>query len=213
MMRICWKGALLAVVASAGAAWGQPALPKPAKSSPAEPTVTIQQKDGLPEPCRLLKTWKTKDGQSAYLLRTIDTDELMTVVQKEWAKGNGHEVGVRIYRWGNRTVAPEGSPVPPPDRVIRQASYTTEPSSRRPGELPHLTQVSACADVPPSPASSCSPGGCDKSHCNYMHHYETVPSIRFVPGDCVPVCPPTHAPNFGYYPTQWHPFGAAPVAP
>jgi hypothetical protein len=223
MMRTSWKGALLAVVASAGVAWGEPVLLAPGKTSPTERTVSIQQKDCLPESCRLLKTWKTADGPTANLLRTLDTDEMLTAVQKEGTKGNSNQVGVRIYRWGNRTVAPEGAPIPPADPIaIRQTTFTTEqPTPHRAGELPHLTKVSASVDLPPAPPLSCVPnytpscssGACDKSHCDYVHHYETVPSIRFVPGECVPVCPPTHAPNFGYFQTQWHPFGAAQGAP
>jgi hypothetical protein len=215
MMRTCWKGALLAVVASAGVAWGQPVLRPGGELPPAERTVTIQQKDGLPEPCRLLKTWTTTDGRSAHVLQSLDTDEMLTVVEKGGAKGSAAQVGVRIYRWGNATLPPEGSPAPPADGGIRKAAFTTEATPpHRAGDLPRLPPVTVTADLAcaaPIAASTCSSGGCDKSHCGYVHHYEKPPSLHFVPGDCLPVCAPTHAPNYGYYQTQWHPFPTAEV--
>jgi hypothetical protein len=249
MMRASWKGAVLAVVASAGVAWGQQSAPPKAvaKAPPTERTVTIQQKDGLPEPCRLLKSWTTADGLSAFLLKSLDTDEMLTVVQKGAEKKGGPKVGVRIYRWGNRTVPPVGAPVPPPDSAVRQVAHTAEQPPRKAGELPHLLPVTAVSDLPPEPipvtgpapysptsggvnlthgpacsscgcdtaahAPSCSTCDCDKSHCSYVHHYEKVPSIHFLPGECLPLCPPIHAPNYGYYQTQWHPFGAVTEVP
>src|SRR4051794_13655248 len=98
MMCANWKAALLAAVGSAGVAWGQSA----------GHTVTVRQKNGLPEPCSVLKAWKTSDGRSAYLLQSLDTEELLTAVQSRGAKGGGSQVGVGIYRWGNATEPPEG---------------------------------------------------------------------------------------------------------
>jgi hypothetical protein len=205
MKRSSWAGALLAVAASAGVAWGQPAAT----------TVTIQQKDGLPEPCSIVKTWKTADGRPAFLMRSLDTDEMLTVVQRGGAKGDP-KLGVSIYRWGNASVPPDGSPAPPADSGIRQASFTTE-APHRLGDLPRVAAAdTSCAAPAPAAAhaASCPAGGCDKGGCAYVHHYEKPSTITFKPGDCLPVCAPTHAPNYGYYPTQWRPFpGAAEELP
>jgi hypothetical protein len=204
MMRASWKGALLAVAASAGVAWGQSA----------GDTVTLHQKDGLPEPCSVLKTWKTADGRSAALLQSLDTDELLTVVRKRGGKGES-QVGVGIFRWGNATVPPEGSPAPPPDSGVRQASFKTEAPPHRLGDLPQMVQA-ACAELVPAAVAhpaSCATGSCDKTHCTAVHHFEKPAPVRFVPGDCLPVCAPLHAPDYGYHPTQWRPFPAAQQQP
>jgi hypothetical protein len=212
MMRASWEGALLVAVASAGVAWGQPVLQPAGGAQARERTVTIQEKAGLPEPCRVLKTWTTAEGRSAYLLQSLDTDEKLTVVQKGNAKGSTGQVGASIYRWGNRKVPPDGSPIPPPDGSIRQVVHTTEAAPpRRLGDLPRVTPVSVTADVScasPAPvvahAPRCATDNCDKAGCKYVHHYEKPATIYFLPGKCVPVCPPDHAPNYGYYPPQWH---------
>ncbi len=223
MMRAIWKGALLAVVASAGVAWGQPVLLPGAGAQPRERTVTLQQKDGLPEPCRVLKTWTTPEGRTAYLLQSLDTGEMLTVVQKGSAKGGAAQVGATIYRWSNGIVPPKGSPSPPPDGGIRQAAYTTEaPPPLRPIVLPRVATVSVMADVssaPPAPvavaavpveaavpAVSCASGGCDKARWSFVHRFEKPPSIAFLPGNSLPVCAPEHAPNYGFYRTQWRPW-------
>jgi hypothetical protein len=192
MRHASWAGAVLAVVASAGVVWGQAV----------DSTVTIQQSDGLPEPCRVVKAWTTKDGQSACLLQSLDTDEMLTVVQKGAAAKGNSQVGVGIYRWGNSMVPPDGSPVPPTDSGVKQVCHTTTVPSRH---LPDLSWLTSHVTAHPA---SCPSGGCEKSHCAVVHQYEKPTTVYFRPGECVPVSSPTHAPNYGYYATQWRPFPA-----
>jgi len=211
-----WKGALLAALASAGVAWGQSAAHPSAATQPAPRIVTVQEKAGLPERCRVLKTWTTEKGQTACLLETVDTEELLTVVQTAVASRGAKQVAVQIYRWSNSRWPPEGSPFPPPDAPVRQVSHVTE----SPG--PDLTPVPvSVTTVPPatpsetSPIPACASGSCgkDNAHCCQVHHYEKPPSLYFVPGACAPVCTPDCLPGYGYYPTQWSrwPGGEAPV--
>jgi hypothetical protein len=209
MNRASWKGALLAGLASAGIAWGQPPAVPGSGARPAERVVTLRQSDGLPESCRLLKAWTTDDGRKAWLVQSVDTDMRLTVVQK--ARGPvaaRADVGVSIYPWGNSDVPPEGSPVPPPGGDIVPAAYTTEAPAVVGRHAPQMPVVSS--------AAGCAPGHRDKcaAPCDQVHHYEQPPTLHFVCGGCLPVCGPEHSATYGYYPTQWRPYpGCAEAAP
>jgi hypothetical protein len=214
MTRASWKGALLAGLASAGIAWAEPAPPGGA-ARPAERTVTIRQTDGIPESCRLLKAWTTADGHKAWLLQSVESDMLLTVVEKARGPASARNVGVSIYRWGNSSTPPEGSPLPPLDNPpIRQAAYTPEaPEPPRPA-APVLSTPRPTSALVIAPAADCAPGHCDKAPCDQVHHFERPPSLHFVPGGCLPVFNPEHSTTYGYYPTQWHPYpGCAEPAP
>jgi hypothetical protein len=203
MTRAIWQGVVLAAVTSAGVAWGQTA-PPPAASQ----VVTLQSKGGLPEQCRVLKTWTTAKGQDAYLLQSLDCDETLTVVHTGGAGGG--QVGVQIYRWANSIMPPPGSPVPPPDdgAALRQASHVTTAPEPLMAPLP-ITVPEAPAPIEAGPmAIPCAPRACekDRSHCGYVHRYEKPPSLTFRPGGCLPVCAPDHCPNYGYHETRWRPW-------
>jgi hypothetical protein len=221
MMRGSCKGALLAALASAGIAWGQSSsLPPRAPAPPAERVVTVQQKDSLPEQCQVLKTWTTKERHKAFLLRSLANDEMLTVVQTDGRPGD-RQVGVRIYRWGNSKVPPEGTPAPPGDDGIRQAALAVEAAAPAPQPLPAVPPAAATAiDVGAScsgpDAVGCPSGSCGKglAPCCYVHRYEQTPTIVFKAGACLPVCAPEGCPSYGYYPTQWRPWpGAVEPAP
>jgi hypothetical protein len=279
MIRSYCKGALLAAAASAGVAWGQSA-PMPATvAAPAEQVVTIREKDGVAEPCLILKTWMTPQGKAAYLLQCVDTQEKITVVQNAASRAGATDVGVSIYRWGNWDRPPHGSPVPPADEEIRQVGHSEAPPARRPHGLARFFSPSAPSPAPapapvyaieapprrplglsrilhpsapepvvepapgggvvyvteapprrplglsrvlpvsatepaPAPVVETVPAGCDNGHCGYVHRYERPALIHFAPGNCLPVHTPTGAPDYGYHPTQWHPWpGAASPSP
>jgi hypothetical protein len=216
MIRASWKGSLLAALASAGVAWGQSALlPTNTVARPIGTIVTFQEKAGLGEPCRLLKCWTTDDGQTAYLLQSLDTDEMLTLVQASGTAAGTRQVPVRgIYRWGNSDTPPEGSPVPPPEGDLRLTAHTTDgpeapPRAATPRPGPSHVAVAGCAPCPAAaapPARACAQEPVAKgqaSCCAYVHRYEKPPSLDFKSGRCLPVCPPEHAAAYGYYPTQW----------
>ncbi len=200
MNRTGWTVALLVGLVSAGVAGAQPA----------ERVVMLRQASGLPESCRRKKAWTTDDGRKAWLLQSLGSDMLLTVVEKARNSPGGAPVGVTIYPWGNDAAPPPGSPVPPPDGDILLATHTTEaPAPRR----PTVTAVSASLPAPTTvvaPAAGCAPVACD-----HVHHYETPPALHFVAGGCLPVCSPEHSATYGYYPTQWRPYpgGAEIVLP
>lgn len=174
MIRASWKGALLAALASAGVAWGQsPSLPTRA-ARPAEKVVTVQEKDGLPEPCRLLKTWTTDDGRKAFLLEVLDSGERLTVVQKGGARPGSNQVGATIYRWGNGDAPPKGSPVPPPEGAVCQVAHATEaPEPRPPAGTPRPAPAPAVGGILPATLAA---AAADRLH--RVTHTAEAPELR-----------------------------------
>ena len=112
MIRAIWKVALLAVVTSAGVALGQTAPHATRAARPADKIVTLQEKGGLPEKCRVLKTWTTDAGHKASLLQTLDSDEMVTVVQTTAARPGSRQVGASIYRWATASRRRKAHPFP-----------------------------------------------------------------------------------------------------
>ncbi len=205
MIRASWMAVWLAVLGLGRSAGAQsPEFPDPVGAESA-PTVTLQQRHGRPEKCRLKKAWKTEDGRQAWLLQSLDSDMYLTVVQRNRRAAGSAQVAVNIYAWGNSDDPPAGSPIPPPDASISQASYglPTPDAQTMPGPV---------VIGPPSP-EGCAAATCEKCkvRCDYVHQFETPPVIQFQPGHCVPVCCPDHSPNYGYYPTQWRPFAGGPT--
>jgi hypothetical protein len=115
---------LLASLAWAGMAWAQQP-PLPAGGSAAAPnsqrTFTVQEAGKPAQKCRVLKTWQTAEGVTAYQVQAVDTGEIMTIVeggQSTSAPGSRpgsrvHAVASRIFHWGRDATPPEGTPVPP----------------------------------------------------------------------------------------------------
>jgi hypothetical protein len=205
MIRASWSGGLLSVLVSVSVAAAQPPdFPDPLAAE-SQPTVTLQQGHGRPEVCRLKKAWKTENGRQAWLLQSIDSDMLLTVVQRARGPAGSKQVGVHIYPWGNSSEPPPGSPIPPPDGDVRRASYTvpTPDAQTMPG--PALVEPASPVGYKAAACDKCKP------RCEYVHQFETPPVIQFQPGHCLPVCCPDHSPGYGYYPTQWRPFAGSPV--
>jgi hypothetical protein len=179
-----------AALAPSAVAWGQDASPPR--------IVSVQQKGGLPEGCRILKTWTTERGQQAHLLEKIDSEEWLTVVQTTPLKPGSSQVTAQIYRWGNRRQPPEGSPVPPPEPTLHPVVHVSESPEPQGTPMP-LTG----ADIPSNPGCAVSICGNDGPHCCHVYHYERPPRVQFRPGACQPIGTPNCVPSFGYYPTQW----------
>jgi hypothetical protein len=121
MVRSFGIGSVLVGLTAAGLAWGQSAV-APA-SAPADATgqvVTVAEagKPGLK--CKVLKEWTQPEGGKAYQIQSLDTGEIMTLVQSGPAAS---QVGVssgqhsrtmttKIFHWRNN-VPPREAPMPP----------------------------------------------------------------------------------------------------
>src|SRR5262249_60916560 len=81
MVRSIWKGTLLTALSWAGFAWAEPKLsPLPASSPYNAATLTVCE-PGMPEQqCEILKAWKDAHGRQNYQVRSLQTGEIMTIV-------------------------------------------------------------------------------------------------------------------------------------
>ena len=229
MVIIKWGGILGAVLASAGLAWGQQAVPGGAGPRGGDKVVSVRETDGPEQKGRLLQIWTTAGGQRACLVQLLDSQELLTVVENPAKPGGvtpgGRSVGAQIYHWGNSPAPPAGSPPPPgwmgsPSEVRPTAAQAVAPqaSLSRPPIQP-TSAVPEAGPVAPPPATVCTPttsaasaacatGTCKEGCPAYVYRYERAPRIFFKPGACLPVCPPYHAPSYGYHQTQWRSWGS-----
>jgi hypothetical protein len=145
MVRSNWRKALLVLLASTGLAWGQQTAPLPAKH------LTVREKDQSPLKCEILKAWTTSDGAKAFQVQSVETGEILTVVESS-PPGPDRSAATRIYHWGKSKTPPPGTPMPPaaatvqappPAAPVRQASAVTPAAP--PPTLPPPTPVSAPA--------------------------------------------------------------------
>jgi hypothetical protein len=207
MVSTAWKAALLAVLSTAGLAWGQsPPAPRSAPNS-AERVISLCENGGPELKCRMLGKWTTAEGRAALLLEDVGSGERLTVVRYG---GSAATQSVRIWHWGNDPTPPEDSPTPPnfaKDQGIRRTQHTTDvPPPIGTSNTPIIPDLSSAR--PPMPHQVAEPAACSDNKstagCNtYVHCSERPPSVYFKAGTCVPVVAPYHAPNYGYYATQW----------
>jgi hypothetical protein len=88
MIRSFRIGALVwAGLVGVGVAWGQQALRSaapPAGPAPKEElssqVIVVQEQGKAPQRCRVVKTWKEKDGSTAHQVQCLGTGEMMTLV-------------------------------------------------------------------------------------------------------------------------------------
>src|SRR5205823_5061004 len=111
MARSIWKRTLVTLFASAGLAWAQqPMASSDPRALPAQSTAqtfTVQEPGKVGQKCKVLKTWKTPDGKTAYQVQTANTGDMMTIVESGPvtnlpASGGSqvHAVATRIFHWG-----------------------------------------------------------------------------------------------------------------
>lgn len=67
MVRSIWKRTLVASLAWAGLAWAQ--QPTPSMPADTQAIITVQEQGKLAQKCKILKTWKTPEGSTAYQVR------------------------------------------------------------------------------------------------------------------------------------------------
>lgn len=98
MVRSRWHETLGVALLGAGLAWGQqPVSPKPAQpvlpapvqtvsptpvqAGPSDHIITVEEPGKPAQKCKVLKTWKMKDGTWAREVQSLDTGEVMTIVE------------------------------------------------------------------------------------------------------------------------------------
>ena len=88
MVRSIWKKTLVASLAWASFAWAQSpatpanlALPEPVPATSPERTMTVQETGKAGQKCKVMKTWQTPEGATAYQVQGLETGEIMTIVE------------------------------------------------------------------------------------------------------------------------------------
>lgn len=134
-----WKKRLIAGLALAGLTCGTAtSLPRPrlAAAENADRIVTVADHGKPGQKCRVLRSWRTQDGDQAYEVQSLETAEFMTVVESGPpttlpGPRPGTRVQVRstkIYHWGRHDSPPPGAPVPPGAGETSSARSRPEPS-------------------------------------------------------------------------------------
>src|SRR5262249_48942992 len=119
-----WERGLVGALACAGLAWPLRAAPPaqaPVAAEQGERTMIVQDMGRPGQKCRVLRSWRTKDGIQCYEVQSLETDEFMTVVESgppTTLPGSkpGTRVQMRatkIYHWGRSNAPPPGTPAPP----------------------------------------------------------------------------------------------------
>jgi hypothetical protein len=88
------------------------------------------QEQGKPAlSCRLVKSWRTEDGNQAHQVQVIATGEMLTIVEGgdlatplATSRPRRRTVAMRIFRWGASRTAPVGVPVPPGETIVEVPS-------------------------------------------------------------------------------------------
>jgi hypothetical protein len=153
MVRSLWKRTLVTTFAWAGMAWGQsmPSLPSTQPPKPTETSerlVTLQESGKPAQKCRILKSWKTAEGATAYRVQALDSGEIMTIVENGPAttvpgsREGTHKqaLATRIFHWGRDGTPPAGTPIPPDEQVRTTPTAPDRPSAS-----------TVSVPVPPSP--------------------------------------------------------------
>jgi hypothetical protein len=134
-----------------------------------ERVVTVQEPGKPGQKCKLVKTWKTVDGATAYQVQVIATGEMMTLLESgPVASLPGAQTGTRvqamatkIFHWGHGATPPTGSPMPPMDSAVSMpaaaplAPVPTAPIA--PSSQPVIVPMSNSEPVSAPPAQHISP--------------------------------------------------------
>jgi hypothetical protein len=142
MVRSYWMGAAVLGLAVTGLARGQkpPQAGGPALVAPGENTVTVAEPGKPGQVCKILKSWKKRDGAWVHQVQSLKTGEMMTIEESAPAAGSPgsrlRATARRVFHWGRSTTPPPGAPLPPPDT----AAVAPPPQARPPAPV-----------APPSP--------------------------------------------------------------
>jgi hypothetical protein len=207
MVRSCWIKPLFGLLTLTGLAWTQQAR--------GEQFVQMQEINRPAQQCRVLKTWRQKDGTFASQLQAVETGEIMTIIGDQPVVGSASSFGkpvatmpMSIFRWGKNNTPPGEAPVPTQDAkvVARPVVENIEQApATRPGLISRVfgssTAVPAGSVVSsePIPATKTGPVVMD-TKCTPMSI--TAPVTK---ADSTPVVietTPTLKPNVQSTPTQ-----------
>jgi len=84
--------------------------------------ITVTEVNRSPEKCLVLQVWRLSDGSPAMQAKSVETGEMMSIVESATADSSGQRF--RVFRWGSQGVPPAGCPVPPGAKL----PAATEPS-------------------------------------------------------------------------------------
>ena len=139
MSRFLLSTALVIALAAAGRVQGQPAGPAaPPLEKRVGRTITVAQANRPAEKCYIEQVWRTPDGRPAMRARSLETGEMMTILETPHASAAADRF--RVFRWGQDGTPPPGTPLPPP---------TTTQSATPPPAAPTLPV--AVRPTPPEP--------------------------------------------------------------
>jgi hypothetical protein len=152
MVRSIWRRTLVTTFAWAGLAWAQqPILSTGPAAKPGESTgqtFTVQEAGKAGQKCKILKSWKTPEGKTAYQVQALDTGEMMTIVETGMGKnlsteqaGNASRVqavATRIFHWGLERMPPAGTPMPPIEDLRKMPSALPDPEPKKMVSMDHL---------------------------------------------------------------------------
>src|SRR5439155_2889490 len=86
---------------------------------------TIQEAGKPAQKCLVMDHWRTADGHKAIQLKSLDTGEIMTIVETGPAQpvpgSTVRQLASRIFHWGRNTTPPPGVPLPPTDMPAVEA--------------------------------------------------------------------------------------------
>lgn len=98
---------------------------------PPECIITVTE-NGKDIKCKPVKSWLEPDGSQAYLVRVIESDELLTLVEMAAENSADKQPSnvrtTRIFHWGKSNVSPPGAPVPPDIPVVNSIPAEAVPS-------------------------------------------------------------------------------------
>jgi hypothetical protein len=128
MVRSLWLRTLAAGLVWTGVVCAQQSTPS-STGVQADQILTIREAGKGPQKCKVVKSWRTGDGQLAYQVRVIETGEMMTITEKTGVLGGKSQSGsMQIYHWGNRRSSPPGVPAPTGDKSAVLSSYGVKKS-------------------------------------------------------------------------------------
>jgi hypothetical protein len=136
-------------LALTGLAWGQTSPTVPG-GDPQGRIITVSELGKPGQKCKVLKSWRQKDGSRAYLVQAVETGERMTIVEADNLAAANTQGGARvkafatrIFHWGQGTTPPGGSPIPPPDPVVAAPRSVSPATGPRAGMQPAMGATSS----------------------------------------------------------------------
>lgn len=159
MVRSKWLKSLIVALASTGMSWGQqPAVERPAAPARSERIMNVAEAGKPAQKCKVLKAWRMADSTQAYEVKSLDSGEVMTIVENGPASPSGvappgsrlRAMATEIFHWGRDGARHPEAPVPP--EVLVAAPTVQPPASATPAPQPSALEYRPFASTaqPPS---------------------------------------------------------------